>query len=189
MVVGGTKVLTGGVSNAAVQTLDNGATLLAPKTQTTLNTGFGSVDVAAGSVVMVMAFDGGLAVYNLHDTKSGAVRVTVGGNTVKLTPGQNAVMTSKQIRCFEEINPLQFATYRSMTAKDMGNGVQSFKSEFDIRSVLQNVGALRSMVKAQDSDTKRVVNSVLKTSAILSQLSGNQYQYMVAPAKTAMAIR
>jgi hypothetical protein len=48
---------------------------------------------------------------------------------------------------------------------------------------------LRSMVKAGDSDTRKVVNSVLKTSAILSQLSGNQYQYMVAPAKTAMAIR
>jgi len=185
----GTKVLTGGVSNAAVQTLDNGATLLAPKAQTTLNTGFGTVDVAAGSVVMVMAFDGGLAVYNLHDTKSGAVRVTVGGSTIKLSPGQNAVMTSKQIHCFEEINPLQFATYRSMAAKDLGNGVQSFKSEFDIRSVLQNVGALRSMVRAEDSDTRKVVNSVLKTSAILSQLSGNQYQYMVAPPKTAMAVR
>ncbi len=168
-----------------------GATLLAKAHTATLNTVIWLGRCCCRfSVVMVMAFDGGLeAVYNLHDTRSGAVRVTVGGNTIKLSPGQNAVMTSKQIHCFEEINPLQFATYRSMTAKDMGNGVQSFKSEFDIRSVLQNVGALRSMVKAQDSDTKKVVNSVLKTSAILSQLSGNQYSYMVAPPKTAMAVR
>jgi hypothetical protein len=117
------------------------------------------------------------------------VVVKVGDKTLKLSPGQNAVLTSKQIRCFEEINPVQAVTYRRMIAKEWGNGVQGFQSEFDIRTMLHNVGGLRNMVRATDSDTRKAVNSMLKTSAILAQLGGDQYEYMVAPAKTALAVR
>ncbi len=59
------KELSGGVSNTcdSVKILDQGVTFMAPKKATTLNTAFGPVQIAAGSVVMVMAFDGGIAVY------------------------------------------------------------------------------------------------------------------------------
>ena len=33
-----------------------------------------------------------------------------------------------------------------------------------------------------DPDTRRTVDSILKTSAILAQFGGSQYEYMVAPA-------
>jgi hypothetical protein len=170
-------------------TVERGVKLLAPKKQTTLKTDFGSVHVAAGSVVMVMAFDGGLAVYNLHDTKSGAVVVTVGDNTLTLTPGQNALLTDKDIRCFEEINPAQSVAYRAMVAKEWGKGVKGFRSEFSIVSMLQGVGALRQLVREQDSDTRRAVDSIIKTSAILAQLGGSQYEYMAQPPMTAIGTR
>ncbi len=187
----GTKVLTGGVStiNGCVKTLDKGVTLLAPKTQTVLNTNVGSVSIAPGAVVMVMAFDGGMAVYNLHDTKGGAVRVMVAGGAVKLAPGQNIVMTNKQVRSFEEVNPVQAVAYRSMQAKQWAGGVRGFQSEFDIRTMLFNVKGLKDMITAQDNDTRKAIGAVLKTSAILSQLGGEQYQYMNAPVHTAMVSR
>jgi hypothetical protein len=186
---GGSMPLSGGVSNCTFETFEHGAKLLAPKISRVLNTGFGSVKVAAGSVVMVMAFDGGMAVYNLHDTKSGAVEVRVGGRTVKLTPGQNVVLTDKQIRCFEEINPAQFVAYRRMAAKQWDQGVQAFQAEFSIVSMLQSVAPLREMVRAKDAETRKAVDSVLKTSAILKQFGGAQYEYMVPAAVTAMGAR
>ncbi len=121
--------------------------------------------------------------------KSGAVQLKVGDQVVKLSPGQNAVITSKQINCFEEINPAQFVGYRSMTAKDWGNGVQGFTSEFSIGSMLSSVDALRDMVHSTDNDTRKTMGSMLKTCVILSQLGGQQYQAMVLPPKTAMALK
>ncbi|MBS1998067.1 MAG: hypothetical protein JSS86_17210, partial [Cyanobacteria bacterium SZAS LIN-2] len=180
------RVLTGGVATDGVQTMDEGVTLISPKTDTTIKTGFGSVDVAAGAVAMIMSYDGGMAVYNLHDTKSGAVVVKVGANKVRVSPGQNIVLTSRSVRSFEDINPGQAIAYRRVVAKDWGNGVQAFHSEFSILSMLQNYGAVRELVKSQDAETRKTVDAMLKTSAILLQIGGEKYEYMKAPAVTAM---
>ncbi len=181
------KLLTGGISNAAVKTLDRGVQMLAPKEKTTLVTAYGSVDVAAGAVAMVMAFDGGLAVYNLHDTRSGAVLVRAGDQAISLAPGQNAIFTDKNIRSFEEINPAQRVAYRAVTAKQWGKGLTGFRSEFSIVSMMQSVDAFRQLMRAKDSDARVTINMVVKTGAILSQLGGEQYQIM-APQKVAALI-
>ena len=67
--------------------------------------------------------------------------------------------------------------------------LELFQSEFNILSMLQGVGPLREMMRAQDADTRKAVNAVLKTSAILAQFGGSQYEYMVPPAVTAMGAR
>ncbi len=184
---GGSKRLSGSVSNNEAKILQDGVTLLAPKAATKLATSFGEVNVAGGAVVLVMAFDGGLAVYDLHDTKSGAVKVTVGGESISLAPGQNGIFTDRKIRCFEDINPAQMVAYRNVVASDLGNGAHCFKSEFNAISMMQGVGGLRRLLREQDSDTRKAMGAVLKTSFILSQLGGPQYQYMAPHPVSAMA--
>jgi len=188
------RVLTGGVTTSrdGVQTMERGVTLLSPTTQTTLKTSMGSVDVAAGAVAMIISNDDGMAVYNLHDTKNGAVVVNVGGKTVKLSPGQNVVLTSKAVSTFEEVNPAgRSIAYRRVTSKDWGNGVTGFHSEFSILSMLHNIGAVREMVKSNDAAVRKTVDAMLKTSAILLQLGGEKYEYMVqaTPDLTAMNVK
>ena len=180
------NVLSGGVSNNDLKALTHGAQLYAPKENTSVQTAFGSVEIAAGSVVLLMANDGLLAIYNLHDTRDGAIAATVGGRKLTVMPGQDAVLTTKKVACFENINPASKVAYRKVVSKNWGEGVQGFHSEFSVASLLHSVEGLREMLQSQDSDVRKMFNRVLKTSAILTQFGGEQYEYIEGPALTAM---
>ncbi len=99
------------------QTLDKGAFLLAPDHNTVVDTPYGPVSVAAGAVALLVSFDKGLAVYDLHDGRKGAVVVGSGPQCATLVPGRSAVLTKTSVTSFEEINPAQLVGYRKLTSK------------------------------------------------------------------------
>lgn len=181
------RLLSWAASNCEIKTLEEGVQLYAPNTLTVVKTGFGAVRVAPGSVVMIMAFDSGLAVYNLHDTKRDAIAVAVGNSFNTLSPGKSAVFTDKSIDKFEQINPAPGVAYRAVVGKKIGNGVSRYHSEFSTISLLQAYDPLRGLYGSKDSDTRKAVNSVLKTAAVLHQLGGGQYQRMIAPESERLA--
>ena len=174
----------------SIRTLERGVTLLSPESDKVVQTSFGSVSVAAHAVVMIMSFDGGVAVYNLHDDKRGAVAINTAGQTIKVGPGRSAVLTNRNIRCFEEINPAQTVAYRSLTALELLDGTKAFQSEFNIVSLLQAIGPLRQFVSTSAPANQKATKSMLKTAAILMQYGGARpYQPMTAPQLTANATR
>ncbi|MBU6455010.1 MAG: hypothetical protein KGS72_24785, partial [Cyanobacteria bacterium REEB67] len=181
------KPLNGGVSNTAERSLQKGSMFVAPDVDTVIQTGFGSVNVAAGSVALVVAFDGGVAVYNLHDSKRDSVVVSGNGHNVSVVPGRNAILTTRNVHYFEEVNPAEFVGYRRLTSTAFGDGVKAFQSEFDIRTMLMGVEPLKQLVRAEDAHSRKVSGSLLKTAAILMTISDTTpYERMVAPRMTAM---
>ncbi|MBU6453260.1 MAG: hypothetical protein KGS72_15870 [Cyanobacteria bacterium REEB67] len=170
-----------------VKHLGRGATLYAPSADTRVETGLGTVDIAAHSVVMVLAFDGGAAVYNLHDTRRNAVVMDCGGHRVAVAPGSNVVMTNRNVHYFEEVNPAQQVGYRRMVGKDLKDGMKCFQSEFNILSMLQSLEPLKNMVRSEDSENRKLASAMLKTAAILMQIGGgDRYEYMTAAPVTAL---
>ena len=162
---------------------------ISPEKDTTVKTAFGNVDVAADSVALIIAFDGGLAVYNFHDTRRDSVVITsaAGQHKVAIAPGRHAVLTSRNVHHFQEVNPAEFVGYRNVSARSFDDGVRSFSGEFDPRTLLFGVEPLKQMVRSSDARSRRVSNSMLKTAAILLNLGGGTpFQYMAPPRLSAM---
>jgi hypothetical protein len=100
------------ITSSNVRFLKEGPMLLAPDTNSSVETEFGSVQIAANSVALIIAFEGGLAVYDLHDNKKDSVVVASGSHRLALVPGRCALLTRRDVRCFEQVNPAQLVGYR-----------------------------------------------------------------------------
>jgi len=171
--------------------LERGVTLIAPDSNTTVHTGFGSVDVAANAVALIVAFDGGVAVYNLHDNKHDSIVVSRNNHRLSLTPGRNAILTSRNISSFEEVNPAQNVGYRRVAANSYDDGVKAFQAEFSLPSMFHSIGALKHLVSSSDARDQKTVRSMLKTAAILQSFGGGDavpFEIMAAPRLTAMGL-
>jgi urease gamma subunit len=165
--VGQSRTLSGGVSNVAERRMDRGVLLLSPESNTRVKCGDATVDVAANSVALLVAFDGGVAVYNLHDTTRGAVAVAQGDHRLAIQPGRSLVITNRKVDYFEDVNPAEFVGYRRVAAKAYDDGIRTFQSEYNLFSLMQGLPPLKTMVASKDSRDKKAVASMMKTAAIL----------------------
>jgi hypothetical protein len=183
------KVLVGGIDNTT--RLDSGAMLIAADRNQSLKTEYGAVTVAKDSLVLAIAFDHGIAVYNLHDTKRGAVSVSFRNHNILIAPGQHVLLTDRDVQYFEQINPVNFVGYRNMDAKDLGDGVKRFHAEFDIFSMFRGLEPLRQMADSADVKNRKAAMTALKTAALIAQLSKStkQFELMNLSPTTAMLQR
>jgi hypothetical protein len=181
--------LTGSVSNAGHITLDRGPLLLSPEQDTVVETPFGNVNVSANSMALIIASANGLSVYNLHDAHKNAVVVSNGSNTVSLIPGRSAVFASTSVKSFEEANQVPFVPYRRVTGKELENG-KIYQAEFDLTTMVRGLPALKKLVGSTDAKQRASAGNVLKTAAILMQLSasGEPYALYLTPSLTACAL-
>ncbi|MBS1999001.1 MAG: hypothetical protein JSS86_21895, partial [Cyanobacteria bacterium SZAS LIN-2] len=181
------KTLTGGVSNLTQQTLDNGATLLAPDENSVIETPYGTIKVEGGAVALVIAFDKGLAVFDLHDGHKGAVTVSIDDEQETLMPGKAFVAPREPKNSFEKVNPTAFVAFRKLHTRPIGKARKGYQAEFEIMSLMRGLTALRGMMDSQAPGTQKMINNMLKTAAILNQLnqSGEAFRYFVAPPETA----
>jgi hypothetical protein len=167
--------------------LDQGVLLLAPETDTMVRTSCGVIQVSANAAALIIAFDGGIAVYNFHDTRHGAVVINSLGHKLIVAPGRNAVLTSRNVHYYEEVNPAGFVGYRGLVSKMHTDGVKTFQSEFDVAAMLRGVQPLKQLVCSSQTQDRKVANSILKTAAILNSIGGSApYEYMTAPSVTAL---
>jgi hypothetical protein len=182
------SVLKGAISKPEKRVLERGALLLSPTQKTVVETPFGTVGVGAKSLVLLIAFAKGLAVYDLHDSHKNAVMVNCGNHSVSLSPGRTAVVAGDGVESFEEINPVQWAGYRKMSTLAMGSGSKLYQSEFDIMSVLRGLSPA-SMLNSDNQALRRATQSVLKNAALLMQLSNSREQYTYRNAPACMAVK
>jgi hypothetical protein len=145
-----------------------------------VTTPFGIVSIDAGSLVLVMAWRDGLAVYDLHDRHGEAVAIECGEHRVKLFPGMQTVIGSQSAARFGDINPAQIFAYRHMKEIPLTGGFKAFQSEFSIPIAMQTVMPLKQLAGAKNEHAQKLANRLVKTAAIVNDIavSGDPYQRM-----------
>jgi hypothetical protein len=184
---GGIGILTGAVSNTDTEhrSLERGPLLLLPEKNMTVDTPFGTVDVAANAAALIIVTSDGLAVYNLHDGHSNAVVVKHSAGAVAVNPGRTAVLTRTSALSFADVNPAPFVSYRRVGSKDLSAGLKLYQSEFDLLSMMRGLPQLSHLLKSDSVRTRRTMANIMKTAAILMQVnSGGEAYNMYVPAKT-----
>jgi hypothetical protein len=177
-----------GPASKIEKTLRQGPLLLAPQHDTTVFTGAGRVDVAADAVALIIAFDGGVAVYNLHDYKRDSVVIHNNHRKLSIAPGRNAVLTTRDVHYFEEVNPAVFVGYRRLASQTFPEGTKTFLAEFSVPSLLCGLEPLNHLLRSRDSHEQKMAKSVLKTAAILMSIrDSSPYERMAIAEVTAMA--
>jgi hypothetical protein len=170
--------------------LRKGNVVVAAGKDMVIDTAFGKVHVAANAVALVMALPTGTAVYNLDDSGKDSVVISIGDKQLSLAPGRQAMITSHLVDGFEMVNPAESFGYRNITRNKVGGGLQAFTSDFSMINAMANVKQLKALIASKHPQARRVAGHMLKTAAILSQISGNGGQYMQYPhpRMTALAI-
>jgi hypothetical protein len=161
--------------------LNNGSMLLAPASDLEVCTPFGSVNIKAGSVVLVLAFSEGMAVYDLHDDHMGSIEVKSSGGIIPLYPGMNLTITSTRVSTFEQINPAQLFAYRHVSARDLDGNHRAFSSEFYVPTAMRAVVPIKQMLDSKNPKAKRIVQQLLKTAAATMQLKQDTERFQLIP--------
>ena len=177
-------------SSGKVMTLDKGALLLAPTSDKTIKTNFGTVKIAAGSLVLILASSVGVAVYDLDDTHTQAVTVSTAQEEFVLSPGVSVMISSSAVKTFDQINPAQLLAYRNIVAKEIGGGLKVFSTEFSVPGAVQVVLPLKQLLKSGHPNARRISAHLFKTTAARLQIQskGTSFQQVTRPTATACAI-
>lgn len=173
-----TTRLSGNVTNVTRRSIQKGAMLMAPESNTVIDTPHGSVGVSAGSVALLIASDKGLAVYDLHDNKKGSVVITGGGNSTSLIPGRSAFLTKASAGDFGEVNPIKFVGYRHVVSRDLAES-KLYQADFEILTMVRGLKPLGGLVDSTNPKARKTMDNMLKTAAILLELGhgGEQFKY------------
>jgi hypothetical protein len=174
------KMLRGGVSikshpvkgegfKAVAQTLSTGSTLVSADHAMTIETPFGQVKLAAGSVVLTVLNKDGLAIYNVHDAHRDDVHVIVDGHSMPVPISHHLMITSG--KSYEDVNPIENITHRDMKSDALKGGLNVFRSQFSISSAISGVSALHDMLHSADPTERKMINRLVKDAAVLMQTS------------------
>jgi hypothetical protein len=173
------------IGGAKVINLKRGSVLFAPSQNALVNTPFGSVKIDARSVVFIMSFRHGLAVFDLDDSHGKAVVVKAGNQELILRPGMHTSITRDSIDSFDEVNPAQLIGHRNLNNRSIGQGLKAFVSEFSVAQAVHAVTPLKQVVNSNNPHARRMVRHMLKTAAILQQVNGGNYEQVIRPGITA----
>jgi hypothetical protein len=147
-----------------------------------VKTPLGEIKIEGGSLVLVLSFAQGLAVYDLDDSHRDAVTVAVNGQTSRLYPGSNLVITTDSVEDFEDINPAQLFAYRHISSSKIGAGLKIFGAEFHVPTALNTVLPLRELTASKHPAARRLTDHLLKATAASLQIHGIS-EYHQAPRK------
>ncbi len=171
-----------------VMTLRKGNVVVAPDQDTVIETSFGTVEVAAKSVALIIAMPSGTAVYNLDDSRKNSIVLHIGKDHMTLAPGRHAMITSHLVDSFEMVNPAESFGYRNLSSTKLDGDLKAFTSEYSMTNAIANIKQLRAMFNSDHPQAKKVASLLHKTAAIMSQISGGGYQQYQHPRMTAMSV-
>jgi len=169
------------------QNLNSGSMLVAPMTDVSIETPLGAVQVAANSLVLVMSFDDGVAIFNFDDSNRHSVRLNTGDKQLSIAPGQSLIVTRNSNAALCDINPAQLIAHRSVTERHLGNGLKAIHSEFSVPSALAAVVPIKSLMSSKHPHAVRTAKHLLKTTSVLLQLQsgGSNFEQHRKPQRTA----
>ncbi len=150
--------------------LSRGSVIFAPALNTTVKTPLGDIFIAAKSLVLVLASSAGLAIYDLHDSETGAVRASVQGKSFTLSPGRGIVFAESPTTNLAEVNPARLFFYRNICQQQVDSNISAFTCEFSMAQAVQCIPAIRQIISSEAQEAQRFANRLLKTASILQDL-------------------
>ena len=126
MIVDAGFTLSGGGALAA---RNNGNVVYAPTSDTTVETKYGQVALAAGSMAVIVESEDSLAVYDLHDAGRNNVVVKTNGKRITLSPGRHITISSQTPNDFASVNAIELVQHRALDQSKLSNGWSVYTSE------------------------------------------------------------
>ncbi|MBS1989118.1 MAG: hypothetical protein JSS83_01300 [Cyanobacteria bacterium SZAS LIN-3] len=182
------SALTSAISDAPSESIPQTA-LISPAKQTEIATKYGTVRIAPGSMVLLVGAEDGLAVYDLHDDKTGSVTVETGNHSFTLVPGKHLTFSRYRRADFARANKLPFVLYRSPVRHRISDEQFCYCGDYSVASLVANFAPFSAMLASSDARTQKLAKNTLKTAAILHQLTAGSkpYELMVQVSRLAMA--
>jgi hypothetical protein len=165
------------VSDGNRMNFANGNFLCSPSSTAILDTKFGALKIAPGSLVLAMATEDGLAVFNLDDRCKNAVTIEHGLHKLSVSPGHHLFITDKGNVDFGDINVSEHILYSGLQESKLSSGEHVFNAQFYIPSAIESVKPLLQLVTSKDPIAKAKTNRLMKTVAILMQMGGGASSY------------
>ncbi len=149
----------------------------------TWSSGLCRVDVSSGSAALVIERDGVVSILDLHDERSGGVSLTVAGNSVRLHPGDEVVLSSKSNATFASVHKDSLPRVAVRNVKKIGAGnITAYQAEFSIPHCLASNLEFRKVLQSENSEGRLFANKIMKTAVIVNMITNSHGQYK--PVKT-----
>jgi hypothetical protein len=171
----------GQAGNSRSIDLRSGSVLFAPDRATSVTTPHCKIEIARGAVVLVIALEHGIAIYDLDDVRAGSVNISIGDKTISLSPGRHVLLADQYTEDLSDLCPARAIGHRNITVRDTGNGLRAFHSEFSIIQALNAVMPLRQMIGSDQQKCRKIANHILKTASIFSQLTAGGLEFGLLP--------
>lgn len=176
-------VLCGSETASNVIQLEKGTVLFSPTKNIVVKVHEAKVFIPSGALVMIDATADSSTVFCLHQSPINATRIFSPKQSMGISPGRLAVLTSGEATA-EEIAPsLRFVAHRKPTSVAFDGAAKVFVAEFSLQSALTSVAPLRAMTLGRNETDKKNFDNMLKNAVILSDLdtSGLPYQRATVP--------
>jgi len=175
------KTLQGAASTSQVEPKFYG-----PDDDTNLDTKFGAIHIAKGSLVLVITCDVSISVYDLHDGRPHAVSVESEGHQFVLSPTKHITLARPLCNNFAAANRLPFVIYTNTKSEQINDQILSYRGDFDIASLIMRYAPFKELIASKDQKTRRIAENVLKNAAIMSQMTSisryNRPPTVISPA-------
>lgn len=142
--------------------------LVTAKSDSTVQTGLGTVHVAAGATTFVIDNGDSIAVFNLNDDKPGAVKVVAGGKQISLQPGQQLVLTKQKGGEFSKVNPAAGVAYRNNQRFELNDELTGYVADFSIPSAFAAAKQLHDLLRSPNDSDRKLAMQIMKNAAILA---------------------
>lgn len=165
--------------------LEERSMLLVPEQPATIRTSFGNVILEKGAVAYVVAAEGTLAVYDLHDSRAGDVSVMIGGNKHMLSPGEHLLITNEPADSYEQLNPVASISHRNLQSGILPSTQRFFSSRFSLTSAISGLKEVSALKDSKNVRDRRIYKALIKNAAILlqTQAGGSPYARITNAAK------
>jgi hypothetical protein len=170
-----------GVSNQSValnHNMRDGSAVFAPSNNLTVTTPHANVAIAGGSVVLVVSGAHGTSVYDLHDSKKEAVKISFHNQSVALSPGRHAMVCATEKQSYAEANLAQSILHRGLASTRTARGGSVFTSEFAVNSAIECVPALSSLMASSHPSCAKLAAKLTKTQAVILYLSQSKEEFI-----------
>ncbi|MBC7998650.1 MAG: hypothetical protein IAF58_11950, partial [Leptolyngbya sp.] len=156
----------------------NGNLLCSPvETTAVLDTKFGPVTIAPNSLVLAMANEDGLAIFNLDDRHQHAVTLHHSDRKFAVAPGNHLFITDRGDVDFSEVNVSERILYTGIQKSKLRTGHHVFNAQFFIPSAIETCRPLFELVTSKEPAARERANRLMKTTAILMHLHGGVSNY------------
>jgi hypothetical protein len=152
--------------------LAKGVAVFGSKNPVVVGTQEGNVHLAKGSLACVVETGHDVAIYNLHDRRNGSVQVVVGKSMVTIPPGKQLVLTRKDSKDFDRLNPGPKIAYRNPKPIEISDDVKGFIADFSIPSAIFSLPPLRSMLNSPQPSQRKIAYQLLKNAVIMADVFG-----------------